>query len=53
MASENNSLSASENSELYNDKQICEKCGGENFRVYVSVSLEDARVYCSSCNYQL
>ena len=52
MDSENNALSASENSELYNDKQICEKCGNENFRVYVSAILNDARIYCSACNYQ-
>ncbi len=51
MDSENNPISASENSELYNDKQICEKCGSENFRIYISNIIDDARIYCSVCNY--
>lgn len=31
------------------NKQICENCGNDSFRVYITVIVDDARLYCSKC----
>jgi hypothetical protein len=31
------------------DKVVCKKCGNDTFRVYVTVSIDDVRLYCSKC----
>lgn len=31
------------------NKQICENCGNDSFRVYITIIVDDARLYCSKC----
>ncbi len=38
-----------ESEELTNEKIICNKCGSDKFRVYISVIVDDARFYCIKC----
>lgn len=38
-----------ENEEQPENKQVCKKCGNDTFKVYVSVIIDDARLYCANC----
>lgn len=38
-----------ENEEQPENKQVCKKCGNDTFKVYVSVIIDDARLYCAKC----
>mgnify|MGYP003433151187 CR=1 FL=1 len=31
------------------DKVVCDKCGSDTFRVYVTIIIDDARLYCAKC----
>ena len=31
------------------EKQICQKCGNDTFRVYIKTIIDDARLYCAKC----
>lgn len=31
------------------DKMVCKNCGNDTFRVYITVIIDDARLYCSKC----
>lgn len=42
---------ARESREQINDKIICEECGNDAFRVYVTVIIDDARLYCAKCGH--
>jgi ribosomal protein L37E len=39
----------SEKCEVKKDKVVCRKCGNDAFRVYITVIIDDARLYCSKC----
>jgi hypothetical protein len=32
-----------------NEKMICDTCGNDSFRVYITVFIDDARLYCARC----
>jgi hypothetical protein len=36
-----------EQNEPAEEKQVCEKCGNETFRVYIKIIIDDARLYCA------
>ena len=38
-----------EKNESSEEKQVCEKCGNDTFRVYIKVIIDDARLYCAKC----
>ncbi len=38
-----------ERKEKVKNQMICENCGGDSFRVYITVIIDDARLYCSIC----
>ncbi len=38
-----------EKNEPAEEKQLCQKCGNDNFRVYIKIIIDDARLYCSKC----
>lgn len=38
-----------EKAEEKEDKTICSNCKNDSFRVYISVIIDDARLYCSKC----
>lgn len=38
----------SEETERVGDKELCQ-CGCDQFRVYISVVIDDARLYCVKC----
>jgi hypothetical protein len=42
-------LSPKEKKEKSQEKVICEKCGNDTFRVYITVIIDDARLYCAKC----
>jgi len=31
------------------EKQVCKKCGNDTFRVYISIIIDDARLFCAKC----
>lgn len=31
------------------DKVVCLKCGNDTFRVYITMIIDDARLYCTKC----
>ena len=31
------------------DKTICDKCGNDSFQVYITIIIDDARLYCAKC----
>ncbi|MBC8428509.1 hypothetical protein H8D04_01355 [bacterium] len=31
------------------NKAICEECNGSEFNVYITVIIDDARLYCTNC----
>ena len=37
--------------ENINDKLICEECGCDTFMVYITIIIDDARLYCANCGY--
>ena len=39
----------SETNEPINEKQVCQFCGNDTFRVYIKVIIDDARLYCAKC----
>ena len=38
-----------EKDEQPEDKQVCNKCGNDSFRVYIKIIIDDARLYCAKC----
>jgi ribosomal protein S27AE len=38
-----------EKNEPAEEKQVCEKCGNDTFRVYIKIIIDDARLYCAKC----
>lgn len=49
---DNNIISKEEKKEHIKDKFKC-KCGNDTFRVYATVVIDDARLYCSKCSKEL
>ena len=41
--------STDEKDERSEDKMICEKCGNDTFRVYITLMIDDGRLYCAKC----
>ncbi len=41
--------STTEKDEQPENKQVCEKCGNDTFRVYINIIIDDARLYCTKC----
>jgi len=31
------------------EKEICNNCGNDTFRIYIKVIIDDARLYCANC----
>jgi len=42
-------LNPKEKDESPDKKVICKTCGNDTFRVYISVIIDDARLYCTKC----
>lgn len=42
-----------EEDEPVKEKQVCQKCGNDTFRVYIKIIIDDARLYCAKCGEQL
>jgi len=38
-----------EKNEPAEEKQVCQKCGADIFRVYIRIIIDDARLYCAKC----
>jgi hypothetical protein len=38
-----------EKEEQAEEKQVCEHCGNDTFRVYIKILIDDARLYCAEC----
>ena len=38
-----------EKKEPVEEKQVCKNCGNDNFRVYITIIIDDARLYCAKC----
>jgi ribosomal protein S27AE len=38
-----------EKTEPAEEKQVCQKCGNDSFRVYIKIIIDDARLYCAKC----
>ena len=38
-----------EEDEPKEEKQVCQKCGNDTFRVYIKIIIDDARLYCAKC----
>lgn len=38
-----------ERNENSKEKVICRTCGNDSFRVYISIIIDDARLYCTKC----
>lgn len=43
------SLNRKEKDEDPKEKMICNSCGNDTFRVYCTVIIDDARLYCTKC----
>lgn len=43
-----NNISEEEKREPTEDKRVC-SCGNDIFRVYISIIIDDARLYCTKC----
>jgi ribosomal protein S27AE len=41
--------SPKEEDEPKEEKQVCQKCGNDTFRVYIKIIIDDARLYCAKC----
>jgi hypothetical protein len=35
--------------EYLEDKAICIKCGNDTIRVYITIIIDEARLYCAKC----
>ena len=42
-------LSMREKKEPVNTKLVCSKCGNDTFHVYITIIIDDARLYCTKC----
>lgn len=42
-------LSHKEKDENPEEKMICKTCGNDTFRVYITIIIDDARLYCTKC----
>jgi len=42
-------LSPKEKKEKPKDKVNCKKCGNDTFRAYITLIIDDARLYCAKC----
>lgn len=42
-------MKETEKDEKIKDKVICKRCGNDKFRVYVTIIIDDARLYCTKC----
>lgn len=42
-------LNHKEKDENPKEKVICNTCGNDTFRVYISIIIDDARLYCTKC----
>jgi ribosomal protein L37E len=42
-------LPSKEKKEKKQEKVICEKCGNDTFRIYITLIIDDARLYCANC----
>ncbi len=31
------------------EKQVCKHCGNDTFRLYITIIIDDARMYCAVC----
>ena len=40
-----------EKDENKKDLVVCEECGCADFRVYISIIIDDARLYCADCGH--
>ena len=51
MAKDNDSEShlPKEQDEKSEEKQVCQNCGNDTFRVYITIIIDDARLYCANC----
>jgi late competence protein required for DNA uptake (superfamily II DNA/RNA helicase) len=38
-----------EKTEPAEEKQVCQKCDNDTFRVYIKIIIDDARLYCTNC----
>jgi ribosomal protein S27AE len=38
-----------EKEEPSNEKQLCQYCGSDTFRIYIKIIIDDARLYCAKC----
>ncbi len=38
-----------EKTEPSEEKQVCQKCSNDSFRVYIKIIIDDARLYCARC----
>jgi hypothetical protein len=36
-----------ETDEPEEEKQVCQNCGNDTFRVYIKIIIDDARLYCA------
>jgi len=36
-----------------NDLMECSNCGCSEWRVYITIIIDDARLYCSNCNQEI
>jgi ribosomal protein L37E len=41
--------SPTEKDEQPEEKLVCKKCGNDTFRVYITIIIDDARLYCTKC----
>jgi hypothetical protein len=41
--------SPKEEDEPSEEKQVCNRCGNDTFRVYIRIIIDDARLYCTQC----
>jgi hypothetical protein len=46
-------MNDNESLEAKDDIVICEICGNNSFRVYISIIIDDARLYCNKCGHQV
>ena len=38
-----------EKNEPAEEKQVCQKCGNDTFKVYIKIIIDDTRLYCAKC----
>lgn len=42
-------MSHKEKGESPKEKMVCNTCGNDTFRVYITTIIDDARLYCTKC----